>query len=81
MHASTLQRIPRDTLASLLAHRIGLERSMQLITESAQRLGLATADYDPEQAAQIFEHLAGSQGALGVAARFAKARLMLLLIS
>ena len=75
----TTPRIPRDKLASLLEHSVGPTRSQQLIGESARRLGLASFDFDPEQAAQIFEDLASARWALGVAARFAKARLMLLL--
>jgi hypothetical protein len=76
----TTPRIPRDKLASLLAHSVGPTRSHQLIGDSARRLGLASFDFDPEQAALIFEDLASERGALGVAARFAKARLMLLFV-
>jgi hypothetical protein len=65
------------TLAELLAHTLGLEKAEEAIQASARRLSLPPDKLDREQAARVFDDLSQKDGLVGIAARFAKAHMLL----
>lgn len=72
-------RLPRRTLIELLAQSLGQEKAEDVVTAAARDLGLPVfGDYNREQTLAVLERLAGMSGLVGVVARFAKARLILL---
>jgi hypothetical protein len=65
------------TLAELLAHTLGLEKAEEALQASARRLALPPDKLDREQAARVFDDLSQKDGLVGIAARFAKAHMLL----
>jgi hypothetical protein len=65
------------TLAELLAHTLGLEKAEEAIQASARRLSLSPDKLDREQAVRVFDDLSQKDGLVGIAARFAKAHVLL----
>jgi hypothetical protein len=64
-------------LAELLAHTLGLEKAEEALITSARRLSLPHDKLDRDQASRVFEDLSQKDGLVGIAARFAKARMLL----
>ena len=69
-------RRPQVELATLLSQTIGLERATALVAEAATTLGL-TATLTKSESLVVLEHIAALPGLVGIAARFAKSRLLL----
>jgi hypothetical protein len=67
-----------EQLAELLAPSLGQEKSLEVLTGALDRLGAPRTGIDMSQALQVLEGLATEPGLVGVASRFAKARLILL---
>ena len=71
--------VQRDALVQLLAPTLGEEKSAELIEGAARRRGENLDRLDRLTALAILEELAEVPGIVGVAARFAKARALLVL--
>jgi hypothetical protein len=56
---------------------LGHEHGGEVLAEAAVRLGLQPEQVEFAQALELLDELAGSEGLVGVVARFAKARLLL----
>jgi hypothetical protein len=65
-------------LVPLLSHAVGQEKAHDAILAGVRRLSLPEDRLGRDQAALLFEDLAQQGGLVGVTARFAKARLILL---
>jgi hypothetical protein len=79
---SGLRSVRNDTLArheltDLLAPTLGQEKSDEAVLEALRMLGLPLDAFSSTQALSVLEALARSEGLVGVAARFAKAHLLL----
>ena len=70
--------IPRRRLTSLLAHTLGEERSDEVILAALRKRQLPEEHLGKRAALDVLEELAASPGVVGVTARFAKARAILL---
>jgi len=66
--------LSHNDLAGFLAPSLGREKSHDVVLNAAEQLGINTSLVDVQQALRIFEHLAGTQGLVGIVARLAKAR-------
>jgi hypothetical protein len=64
-------------LLPLLAPALGTEKARDAVTTTAQRLRFDPQSLSREQALAVLDELAGSEGIVGVVARFAKARFLL----
>jgi hypothetical protein len=78
--AATRATVTRHALVHLLVPSLGKERGDELVTATARRLGLAVEAFDKAQALALFDALAELPGIVGVAARFSKARVVLLFL-
>lgn len=67
----------RVELATMLSNSVGQERALEAVEDTCRALGLAEI-LTHDEALQVFEQLAQQQGVIGIAARFAKGRAMLL---
>jgi hypothetical protein len=65
-------------LAALLAPNVGQEKSEEIVRETLRRKSLPPDQLLLHQGLEVLEHVAAAKGVLGVAARFAKARLIML---
>jgi hypothetical protein len=65
-------------LVGLLASTVGQERAEEAVTEVVRRLGLPARSLSRDQTLQVLDDLAARAGLVGVTARFAKARAILL---
>ncbi len=66
----------RTELASLLSQNLGTEKANELVSAAARELGFG----DPlstSQCLEILERVAAQPGLVGIAARFAKSRVLL----
>jgi len=63
-------------LVSLIAPALGKEKGEELISAAARSFGYSTDTLDIERALQILGSLESNPGIVGVAARFAKSRLL-----
>jgi hypothetical protein len=68
---------PKAVLAGLLAHSLGLEKSLEVVAASARKLLIDDAAFNRAEALQVLEDLSASPGIVGVTAKFAKARCIL----
>jgi hypothetical protein len=66
----------RTELASMLSHNLGIEKAKELIGETADQLGLPD-ELTNEQCLEVLEKIAAQPGLVGIAARFAKSRVLL----
>jgi hypothetical protein len=69
--------LARHELTDLLAPTLGQEKSEEAVLEVLRRLGFPLDVFSLNQALSVLEALASSQGLVGVAARFAKAHLLM----
>jgi hypothetical protein len=65
-------------LAALLAPNVGQEKSEEIVKETLRRKSLPPDQLLLHEGLEVLEHVAAAKGVLGVAARFAKARLIML---
>ena len=65
-------------IADLLAATLGDEPSQKLVRDALSQLGLSGQALDRTEALRVLETLASTPGLAGIAARFAKARIILL---
>lgn len=71
------ERVVKTELVTLLANTVGTEKSRQLVGATMAELGLTGATLARDEALVLLDTLAEAQGVVGIAARFAKARLIL----
>lgn len=71
-------RVDRKQIVNLLAPTLGEEKSEEVILAACTRRQLPVDTLDQNQALTLLEDLAAQHGLVGVTARFAKARLILL---
>jgi hypothetical protein len=64
-------------LVALLAPNLGQEKSAEIVHETLRRRRLPAEGLSLGQALDLLEEIANAQGVIGVAARFAKARLLM----
>ena len=76
--APSRRRVDLEQLAGLLAPSVGQEKSIEVLGAALDRIGAPRSGIDMSQGLQVLEALATEPGLIGVAARFAKARLILL---
>ncbi len=67
----------RHELTELLAPTVGLEKSDEVVLEGLRRLGFPLDAFSLSQGLAVLDHLALTEGLVGVAARFAKAHLLM----
>jgi hypothetical protein len=72
------QRVERVQIVNLLAPTLGEEKSEEVVLAALTRRQLPLDTLDQKQALTLLEDLAAQHGLVGVTARFAKARLILL---
>jgi hypothetical protein len=72
------RRVAVERLVELLAPSVGQEKSEEAVREAMGRLGFEGDELDGRQSLRVLELLATMGGIVGVTARFAKARLLLL---
>lgn len=65
-----------DELAGLLSQNIGIEKATELVRAAARELALGER-VTPEQGLAVLERIAAQPGIVGIAARFAKSRVLL----
>jgi hypothetical protein len=65
-------------LVGLLASTVGQERAEEAVLEVVRRMGLPARSLTRDQTLTVLDDLAGRAGLVGVTARFAKARAILL---
>jgi hypothetical protein len=70
--------VPTKAIADLLANSLGAEASAEIVQQTVQRLGFDGAELDMPRAMKVLETMAKAPGLPGIAARFAKARVILL---
>jgi hypothetical protein len=70
------QPISFARVVELMAPALGTEKSEELVTASAKNLGYAAESLDVARALRILESLESQAGLVGVAARFAKSRVV-----
>lgn len=75
--ASAKLRLAAVDLLPLLAPALGTEKARDAVTTTAQRMRFDPQSLTREQALTVLDDLAGSEGIVGVVARFAKARFLL----
>ena len=79
---SSLKSVTRSLLmgelVALLASTVGQDRADEAVLEAVRRLGLPTRSLSRDQALAVLDDLAARPGLVGVTARFAKARAILL---
>lgn len=63
-------------LAALLSQNLGMEKALELVTAAAKELSFG-AELTMEQGLEILERIAVQPGLVGIAARFAKSRVLL----
>ena len=61
----------------MLAGSIGQAAGLERVEQACRDLQLSDAEVTQQQALAIFEHLAKEPGLVGIAARFAKSRVIL----
>ena len=66
----------RTELASMLSQNLGIEKAKELVGEAADQLGLSD-DLTSAQCLDVLEKVAEQPGLVGIAARFAKSRVLL----
>ena|SRR5579859_895773 len=71
-------RVDRKQIVNLLAPTLGDEKSEEVVVAALSRRQLPLDTLDQKQALIVLEDLAAQHGLVGVTARFAKARLILL---
>jgi len=64
-------------LIALLANSLGTEKSREVVGVSLSQLGFRAGTLDAQQARQVLDLMAESEGIVGVASRFAQSRLSL----
>lgn len=64
-------------VAGLLSQNIGIEKATDLVSTACAELGIAGTEMSRDQCLAVLEHLSGSPGLVGIAARFAKSRAIL----
>jgi hypothetical protein len=69
--------ISASELVTLLAPNLGQEKSAEIVHEALRRRRLPADGLSLGQALDLLEEIANAQGVAGVAARFAKARLIM----
>ena len=72
--------VTRHALAHLLAPSLGEEKGDELVAATARRLSFGVEAFEKAQALAIFDALSEMPGIVGVAARFSKARVVLLFL-
>jgi hypothetical protein len=63
-------------LAALLSQNLGMEKALDLVGSAAKELSIG-AELSMEQGLEILERIAVQPGLVGIAARFAKSRVLL----
>jgi hypothetical protein len=61
----------------MLARTLGQEKAVEVIDAAARTLAIPLGDLTAADALRILERLATAEGMVGVAARFAKSRVLL----
>lgn len=72
-----MTRFTREDLVDLF-RRAEPEEVLRAVDEAAARLGLRMQSYERSQALAILDEMSRSDGAIGISAAFAKARVLLL---
>ena len=67
----------RTELAALLSQNLGTEKAVELVTAAAKELGFFDASLSTQQCLGVLERIAAQPGLVGIAARFAKSRVLL----
>jgi hypothetical protein len=70
-------RIEPSAIALLLAQTLGTEKSRQIVDAAVITIGATNGPLEEEQALAVLDVLAKAPGIVGIASRFAKARLIL----
>jgi len=74
------REVTREELSALLAPTVGQERSDEVVHEALRRMGYPLERFSHQQGLEVLEALTREEGLVGVAARFAKARLIMLAV-
>jgi len=77
LRAVRSEAIGREDLAALLAPTLGQEKSEEVIVEALRQLGFPLNPISLSQGLAALDQLASTEGIVGVAARFAKANLLM----
>lgn len=75
--ATLTQGHSRPELAALLSQNLGTEKATELVTAAARELGFLTPSLSTQQCLEVLERIAVQPGLVGIAARFAKSRVLL----
>jgi hypothetical protein len=70
-------RLTREDLVDLF-RRADPEQVLRAVDEAAAKLGLRMQSYERSEALAILDEMSRSEGAIGISAAFAKARVLLL---
>jgi hypothetical protein len=71
-----------NEVAGLLAHSLGMEKAVELVSSTVVRLGLpSSGSLSREQTLEVLTEIAKEPGLVGISATFAKSRLHLMLKS
>ena len=70
--------ISSPELAAMLSRALGDAKAWQLVSDSIRELGIDGKSIDSEQARQVLQHLSAQEGLIGISARFALTRLLLM---
>ncbi len=76
--SSRMERNAGENVVSLLAATLGREKSVQLVSEVMGSLGLSGVELPKEQAIAVLNAIAKRDGLVGITARFAMAKVMLM---
>jgi hypothetical protein len=74
---SVVTTISTRDVAALLSSAMGMDKALEIVTTTSDRLGLSPDHLDKTQAIALLDQLAGEPGMVGLCARFGKARLIL----
>lgn len=74
----TVERLQRTELVRQLSESLGREKANEVVLEAATALGLGALDYDKQETLRILTKLSAAPGLVGIVARFAKVRVILL---
>jgi hypothetical protein len=70
-----MERMSRKDLVGLLARAVGEDSGFAVVDQACAKLGIAAPDFTFNVALDVLEVIAQRDDLIGIAARFAKARL------
>lgn len=76
MTTTTTHTHTHAELAALLSQNLGMEKALELVGTAARELNFG-GELTIEQGLEILERIAAQPGLVGIAARFAKSRVLL----